>query len=84
MQEHKERIVLIVDNEPRNIAIVKSVDKYIKKCYNVCLFPETILEKDINELAQSGYTKNEIETLISNNTASDIAATLLLTQWRKI
>ena len=84
MQEHKDKIVLIVDNEPRNIAIVKSVDKYIKKNYNICLLPETILEKDINELAQSGHTKNEIETLISNNTASGIAATLLLTQWRKI
>lgn len=84
MQTHNDKIVLIVDNEPRNIAIVKSVDKYIKKGYAICLFPETILEKDINELAQSGHTKNEIETLISNNTATGITAQLLLTLWRKI
>jgi hypothetical protein len=84
MQEYKERIVLIVDNEPRNIAIVKSVSKYINLGYNICLMPETILEKDINELAQTGNTKNEIEKLIADNTESGIAATLLLTQWRKI
>jgi len=84
MQEHKDKIVLIVDNEPRNIAIVKSVAKYTKLGYSICLMPENILEKDINELAQTGHIKNEIEKLIVDNTASGIAAVLMLAQWRKI
>jgi hypothetical protein len=84
MQIHKSNIVLIVDNEPRNIAIVKSVVKYISKGYSVCLFPDTVPEKDINEMAKAGLSKIEIENLIKGNTASEIAASLLLAQWRKI
>ena len=84
MQCNKENIVLIVDNEPRNIAIVKSVEKYINKGYNICLFPNTIMEKDINDLANAGYTKSKIKELLYNNTASGIEAQLLFTQWKKI
>lgn len=84
MQTHKENIVLIIDNEPRNIHIVKSIDKYIKKAYNICLFPETVLEKDINEMVKAGYTKEKIKQLIEANTSSDIEAILNLTKWRKV
>lgn len=84
MQIHKDKIVLIVDNEPRNLAIVKSIEKYIDKGYAVCLFPSTISEKDINEMILAGYIKDDIQTLITNNTVSGLGAKMKFTQWRKI
>lgn len=84
MQEHKSNIVLIVDNEPRNLAIVKSIEKYIDKGYAICLLPNTIIEKDINEMILAGYTQENIQTLITNNTVSGLEAKMKFTQWRKI
>ena len=84
MQKHKDKIVLIIDNEPRNIHIVKSIEKYINLCYSVCLLPNTVLEKDINEMILAGYTQENIQTLITNNTVSGLGAKMKFTQWRKI
>ena len=84
IQNHKDNIVLIVDNEPRNISIVNSIDKYINKDYSVCLFPKTVLEKDINEMILAGYTKDDIQTLITDNTVSGLGAKIKFTQWRKV
>lgn len=84
MQDHKSNIVLVIDNEPRSIQIVKAVDNYISKGYSVVLFPDTVEQKDINLMIQAGLTKKEIKTLITTNTFRGMSATLKMTQWRKI
>lgn len=84
MQEHKDNIVLIIDNEPRNLHIVKAVDNYISKGYAVVLLPEYIEGKDINLMIQSGLTKEEIQNLITTHTVKGMSATLKMTQWRKV
>lgn len=84
MQEHKENIVLIIDKEPRNLHIVKSVANYIDKGYAVVLFPDYIAGKDINLMIQAGLTKQEIETLITAHTAKGMSAKLKLSQWSKV
>ena len=76
---------IVMDNEPRNKDIVKQLDKYIDLGYNVCMFPDTVMQKDINEMILDGkMTTNEIVELINTNTFSGVEAKLKFSTWRKI
>lgn len=76
---------IIMDNEPRSKEIVKLLDKNIKAGYSVCMFPEHIKQKDINDMIlHSGMTVDEILHTINTNTFSGIEATLRFSTWKKI
>jgi hypothetical protein len=75
---------IIMDNEPRNKEIVKQLDKYIELGYNVCMFPDSVKEKDINEMILAGRSSYEILELINTNTTSGIEAKLKFSNWKKI
>ena len=40
---------VIFDNEPRNKELLKQIEKTIDKGYNVCLWPQNLRWKDIND-----------------------------------
>jgi transcription elongation factor Elf1 len=75
---------IVMDNEPRNKDIVRQLAKYIDLGYNVCMYPDTVKEKDINEMILSGKTSEEIVEMINTNTYSGVEAKLRFTTWRKI
>ena len=75
---------IVMDNEPRNKEIVKQLAKYIKLGYNVCMFPESTEQKDINEMILAGKTPDEIINIINTNTFSGVEAELRFAYWRKI
>ena len=75
---------IVMDNEPRNKDIVKQLDKYIELGYNVCMFPDNIQEKDINDMILAGRTPDEILEVINTNTTSGIEAQLKFSKWKKI
>ena len=74
---------IVMDNEPRNKDIVKQLAKYIKLGYNVCMYPDTVEEKDINDMVKAGRSPEEILDLINTNTFSGMEAELKFAQWRK-
>jgi len=74
---------IVMDNEPRSKEITKQLAKYIDKGYNVVMYPDTVVEKDINEMILSGRTPDQILDLINNNTFSGMEAKLRFTEWRK-
>jgi hypothetical protein len=74
---------LVMDNEPRSKDIVKQLAKYIDKGYTVCMYPDTVKEKDINEMILSGKSPDQILDLINTNTFNGIEAKLRFTKWRK-
>jgi transcription elongation factor Elf1 len=76
--------VIVMDNEPRNKEIVKQMGKYIEEGYNVCMFPDFVMEKDINEMILHGKTSEEILELINTNTFSNLEAKLRYGTWRKV
>lgn len=80
----KQNLILIPDNQPRNKEIVKNIEKYIDSGFKVCLFPNSIKQKDINEMIQHGYTKEQIQSIIDTNTFSGIRAKLEFINWKKI
>ena len=75
--------VLVYDNEPRNKDIVKQIEKSIDKGHKVCLFPESVSGKDVNEMIQNGFTSDEIKSIIDNNTFSGLSAKLKFTHWKR-
>lgn len=75
---------IVMDNEPRNKDIVRQLAKYIELGYNVCIFPESVEEKDINDMILSGKTPDEILELINTNTHRGIEAKLKFSSWKKV
>ena len=77
-------LTVIYDNEPRNKEINKQIEKTINQGKSVCLWPDTMKCKDINDMVIAGYTKEELQEIITNNTLSGVAAKLRFAEWRRI
>jgi hypothetical protein len=80
--DRKDNVTLIPDNEPRNREIVKRIRSFIEDDFSVCLFPEQIKQKDINEMVVSGV--KDIKKLIDDNTYKGLEAKVRFNEWRKI
>jgi hypothetical protein len=76
--------VLIFDNEPRNKDIVRMMQDAIKLGHDIVIWPDTIEQKDINEMIMAGRTKDEIESIISSNTFSGLQAQTKFVFWKKV
>ena len=80
----KEKVVIVMDNEPRNRDTIKRIQKYMDLDYTVSFFPETIKEKDINDMILGGIDQIEIVKIINKNTYKGVGANYKLSEWRKI
>jgi len=79
-----EDLVVVYDNEPRNVEIVKSLETCIKSGRKVCIWNSNICEKDINDMILSGISQNDLVSIIESRTFSGLEAKLEFTQWKKI
>ena len=79
----KSNLTMVMDNEPRSKEICKFISGLIDNDYAICLWPDTVKEKDINEMIMSGKTENQILEMINTNTFQGMEARLKFTQWRK-
>lgn len=80
----KDNMVIVYDNEPRNKDTIKKLDKAIISGYNVCIWPENLEHKDVNDMILAGLSAEFIEYIIKKNTYRDLTAKLALTKWSKI
>jgi len=79
----KSKVVLVFDNEPRNKEIVKQIEHAIDNHFNVCIWPEMIVEKDINDMINSGFTSEDIQDIILNQTFVNLRAKMEFVNWKK-
>jgi transcription elongation factor Elf1 len=82
--EHVENAVFIFDNEPRNKEIVSRMEKIIDKGYKLCIWPKSILDKDINDMVLSGIKPADLQLIIDQNTHEGLDAKLKLSYWRNV
>ena len=75
--------VIVLDNERRNVQIVDALKKLIINGYSVCIWPDSVKEKDINEMIISGKNTDDIVEIIDNNTYSGLQANFQLSQWKR-
>ena len=80
----RDKLVLVFDNEPRNKDICKLMDKAIENHFAICIWPEMMQEKDINDMILSGFTSDEIVDIIDKNTFVNLRAKMEYIQWKKI
>ena len=73
--------VWIYDNEPRNIEIVRRIGNTIDSGDPVVIWPESIDDKDINDMVMSGL---DVQSVIESNTYSGLEAKLKFNTWKKI
>jgi hypothetical protein len=73
--------IYVIDNEPYKKETVKILETLIDLGKNVCIFPDTIKQKDINDMVLSGV---DVEKIIKENTFSHLKARLVFNKWKKI
>ena len=78
---NKENITIVYDNEPRNKQIVEKIEKAVDNQYPVCIWPDHIEQKDINDMVLAGLNPQEI---INSSTYSGLSAKMRLAAWKKI
>jgi len=80
----KTKIVLVFDNEPRNKEILKLINHAIDNHFSVCIWPEMIVEKDINDMILSGFSKDDIQDIVEKNTFVNLRAKMEFINWKKL
>ena len=73
--------VWIYDNEPRNREITNRISKTIDSGQSVVIWPDSIDDKDINDMVMSGL---DVQSVIESNIYSGLEAKLKFTTWKKI
>ena len=76
--------VFVLDNEPRNREVIKQYEKLIKNNYRVCIWPDNITQKDVNDMVRSGMSRREVLETINKNIYSGLSAELRLSVWKKV
>jgi len=78
-----KKFIIVHDNEPKNKDICSVVEKAIELGYNVCIWPSTLIYKDINDIVLSGTKPEDVKMIIDCNTYSGLEAKLRLTDWKR-
>lgn len=92
----KSAYTVVYDNEPRNVETVGKMLHAAEAGYPVCVWPDTIRLKDINDMVKSEIADrsfintehinritNRIRKTIDQNTYEGLAAKMKISQWRK-
>ena len=72
---------MVFDNEPRNLEIIKRIERVIDYGWKVCIWPDHVKQKDINDMVNAGIT--EISEMINKFTYQGLLAKTQLAIWRK-
>lgn len=78
-----DNIVYIFDNEKRNKEIVQQMLKVVNAGYKIVVWPETIVQKDINDMILFGKSKDDLIYDITENTKGGLEAVLAINCWKK-
>ena len=74
--------VVVYDNEPRNYEIVQKMEAAIRGGYTVCVWSDSVSEKDINDMVLGGKTAEEVQGIIDECACSGLTALARFSQWR--
>ena len=74
-------LIYAYDNEPRNKEIVGRIERCIRDNKRVVIWPRSIIEKDINDMALAGH---DIMGILNTNTYSGLEAQVQFNNWKKV
>ena len=73
--------IWVYDNEPRNREIINRISKTIDRGDKVVIWPNNIVQKDINDMVLSGH---QVQDIVESNTFQGLQAKLNFTNWKKV
>ena len=73
--------IYVYDNEPRIREIVNRIAKTIDGGDKVVIWPTSVVEKDINDMALAGH---DIMSIVQSNTYSGLKAKVKFNTWKKV
>lgn len=83
-KEIKERsVIYVMDNEPRNVQVVHTMEKLVDQHKRVCVWPDHIKHKDVNDMIMDGMEASQILNIINENAVSGLQAQIRINQWKK-
>ena len=74
--------IWVYDNEPRNREIVNRISNTIDRGDKVVIWPNHIIDKDVNDMVLSGH--DNIMNILSENTYSGLEAQVQFNNWKKV
>ena len=74
-------IIFVYDNEPRNREIVRRIEGCIGRNQKVVIWPNSIVEKDINDMILAGHN---VTSVLESNTYKGLEAKVKFNNWKKI
>ena len=74
-------IVFVYDNEPRNKEIVEKISGCVKRGEKIIIWPNNIIQKDINDMVLAGH---DIMRVLELNTYSGLEANIKFNHWKKV
>lgn len=80
LNKYISNAIIVFDNEPRNKQITSKVKKYLEDGYQVVIWPDSIKEKDINDMILNNHDVNEI---LNKNIYKGLSGLLKLNEWKK-
>lgn len=80
----KDFVTVVYDNEKRNKEILSKIKSAIDRGYKVCIWPEDIEEKDVNDMILAGRSIDQVKEIIDNNTFQGPAALIAFNNWKRI
>ena len=75
--------VFVYDNEPRSKETCAKIQKVIDKGHKVVIFPETVHEKDINDMVLS-ESVTDVNSMLMSNISNGLEAKLVFNVWKKV
>lgn len=81
---NRKTTVSVFDNEPRAKITCGKIQGTINRDNLVCIWPENLEYKDVNEMIVAGYEKEYIKNMIDKRTFSGLEAQLEFNKWKKI
>jgi len=78
------KLIYVLDNEPRNKHVVQQYHKLINTGKTVCIWPDSVTGKDVNDMILKGRTAKEVRRLIDDNTYSGPEALVRFAKWKKV
>ena len=80
VSKFETEFVMVYDNEKRNKQIVDRMEKSINLKFQIVIWPDTIHQKDINDMVLSGLN---VQSVLESNVYSELQAKTKLTSWKK-
>jgi hypothetical protein len=80
----RSSVTLVYDNEKRNKHTVKKILSSIDDGWRVCVWPDWVPRKDVNDLiVKENWSPEQVKEVIDGNSSKGLVARLALSNWKR-